>query len=228
MAASTLAILAGSGTPMLKQFMLGGWRHVHRPTPQEDAGAGCDTVGSAGQAGQAVGRTDRAGSRVEVGRTPRRSRRQGVGLFSKPATQDDVLQLIDAIRRDTLKEPDASEAVDRGLRRIGNDKNLQTVISSLIVLGQILQRQVPRERLEPVVMSEISRSPHEKSRAASAAVSDLGRALFLNGTSDDVAAIVAAQGRDPHLSTDERSDNLLNLVFAAGWIAAELDLTFEG
>lgn len=66
-----------------------------------------------------------------------------------------MLQFVDAIRRDSVKEPGANEQVDCGMRCVGNDTNVQTVVDALIMLGQILRSHVLRESLEQAVTSQI-------------------------------------------------------------------------
>ncbi|HWD37322.1 MAG TPA: hypothetical protein VG944_00610 [Fimbriimonas sp.] len=145
-------------------------------------------------------------------------------MFRRKLTQDDVLAFIDAVRRMTLGDAEAGTDVDRRIETIASSglQGLEAVIDALSSFGARLQRQVPRDELEPMVIRLINTSPESKSPAAVSAINELGRALFLGDGDLPIPMLLAIQGRDSRLSQQERSGNLLNLTIAAGWIAAEL------
>lgn len=131
-------------------------------------------------------------------------------------TVEDVLRLVEAIR-----DKDNAQ-VSRGLQKVGSrDDNVLVVLQALRIFGQVVRSKADETDLVPIVERCINTSPREKSEAARSAINELGRALFLDGASETITAIALAQGRDTRLTEEERSENLLNLVYAAGWISQQ-------
>jgi len=109
-----------------------------------------------------------------------------------------------------------------------NEKNLYADLEALNFFGRFVSEHINRKELEPVVDKCINTFPEPLTPAATKAVNELGKAVLFGAGPKEIGRVLAAQSRDASLTTEERSTNLLHLVFAAGWIAqrTKVELNF--
>jgi hypothetical protein len=140
-----------------------------------------------------------------------------MALFKKrvTVTPRDVLILIEAIRAG------ADPVVEGYLDDIDSNpkQNLAVVAEGLCIFGGALIDKHDLVTLEPVVTTMLNRPPKPRSAGATAAVNELGRAIFLHGDPDTVVQIYVRLVNSPNLTDPEKSQLLLECLFAAGWIA---------
>ncbi|MGH7870569.1 MAG: hypothetical protein ACREP9_23705 [Candidatus Dormibacteraceae bacterium] len=126
----------------------------------------------------------------------------------------DVALLIELIR--VGQDEEAMDLIDK----LSRGKNVfPSVIRGILLFARALRGNVPRSEFIPLVDRYLKHQPHSRSVRAQAAIEELGRALYLNGDPVVVKGILQRQAADRNLSDDERTENLLSLVFATGWMA---------